>query len=355
MTHPCKKVFVLGAGFTKAFLPHAPLLVDNYNLAPLMDKFGHFDNALRILQQEQTRLADGKVDIERLLTRLDGTPFDRDDAPYQFAQLKQDVHSLFRNNLNQAKTEGGHLDDLVQFAHYCIDNRITCITFNYDDVFDEALRKANTDFQITFDKPYWHPDGGYGFFLRGSEWVLGDSSWTFAIKTSMLLLKLHGSINWRIKLGFTKPYSLDAIVHHSRWGAEERNREQNEEAIESHLTEEMFIVPPVLAKSSLEEPILRKIWGKAYTALHDADEVAFVGYSCPVTDLAVTFLFSEAISSKGRGVTIVNKKESNKEREKLRVAYRSTLPDIQDSQFQFRDALEWARELVADQQQTNSG
>lgn len=34
-------VFVLGAGFTKAFLPHAPLLVDHYQIDHLLEKYQH--------------------------------------------------------------------------------------------------------------------------------------------------------------------------------------------------------------------------------------------------------------------------------------------------------------------------
>ena len=76
MPTPNKTVFVLGAGFTKAFLPDAPLLVDNYNLRSLLPKYKHFDLARRIigLELEESRI--GKVNIERLLTRLDGLPYD---------------------------------------------------------------------------------------------------------------------------------------------------------------------------------------------------------------------------------------------------------------------------------------
>jgi len=351
MIQQSKTVFVLGAGFTKAFLPDAPLLVDNYNLDPLLEKYKHFDIAFRLLKQERDRYKQ-RINIERLLTRLDGMPFDRDDASFQFGQLKQDVHNLFVDRLGQAKAKGDHLEDLGRFARYCVEKGIKCITFNYDDVLDKALWEVK---KLLDGKPYWHPNGGYGVFLRPSDSTIGDTPWASLRNTSMLLLKLHGSINWRVKLGFSKPYSLDAIVHHSRWGSEQYNAEPVEHAIESHLTNEMFIVPPVLAKSSLEEPILQQIWGKAYLALHDADEVVFVGYSCPITDLAVNFLFSEAIFFERPRVTVVNKVESERDQERLKAAYRNAFPNIQDSQFQFRDALEWARELVADDHQATLG
>lgn len=63
------------------------------------------------------------------------------------------------------------------------------------------------------------------------------------------------------------------------------------EDIESHLEREAFIVPPVLAKSSLvEQPILRLIWSPAFKKLETAKNVFFGGYSFPVTDLAAFFV-----------------------------------------------------------------
>lgn len=45
-----KTVFVLGAGFTRAFFPQAPLLVDHYAIEPLIEKYKAFDLARRVLE-----------------------------------------------------------------------------------------------------------------------------------------------------------------------------------------------------------------------------------------------------------------------------------------------------------------
>jgi hypothetical protein len=280
MPTPNKTVFVLGAGFTKAFLPDAPLLVDNYNLRSLLPKYKHFDLARRIIDLELEESRIGKVNIERLLTRLDGLPYDRSDASLQLGLLKQDVHSLFKERLDKAKSGPAHLEDLSKFAKHCIEKNATCITFNYDDVLDKALWDVKPIHRASHE-PHWNPDGGYGFFCRASDSCVIDSM-ALKDKASPLLLKLHGSVNWRIKRGSAQPYSVDAIVHDEAWWNPPRREPVDLESIKLHLEPDEFIVPPVLVKAVLsEEPILRIVWNLAFHELWKADEVIFVGVFLP--------------------------------------------------------------------------
>jgi hypothetical protein len=175
-------------------------------------------------------------------------------------------------------------------------------------------------------------------------------------KTSPLLLKLHGSVNWRIKRGSAQPYSVDAIVHDEKWFRPPPRREPLDlESIELHLEPNKFIVPPVLVKAVLsKEPILRIVWDLAFQELSKADEVIFVGYSCPVTDLATTLLLREALVRESTRILVINKAEKNKDKKRVIEAYRNVFLRIKPNQFQFLDALEWAQELVADGQQAAS-
>ena len=348
MSQPSKTVFVLGAGFTRAFFPKAPLQVDHYAIEPLFDKYKDFDLARRVLEWETERADEGKINIERLLTRLEGMPHDREDARLQFNLLKSDVHRIFRERLKDATANGKDLPkELTSFARHCINNRITCISFNYDDVLDKALALvAMEDATTPIHGSNWNPDAGYGFFCESSPSILGERPWVYNRLTAMYLLKLHGSMNWRIKLGYTKPYPIDAVVHHERWKTPQSDDGPTDKAIEFHLTGEPFIVPPVLGKSALEEPLLQSIWGKARTALRDADDgVVFVGYSCPVTDLAASFLFSDTVPLNGSNVTVVNKAENPKSKQQVKEVYQNLFPRMQESGFQFIDALEWAQDL----------
>ena len=123
----------------------------------------------------------------------------------------------------------------------------------------------------------------------------------------MHLLKLHGSMNWRLKLGCPSPVMADWIVHHEHWalegdtldeGAPERLNvndpytQLDTQQAELYLEAEPFLVPPVLTKSGLvEQPILRLVWSLAHRELMKADRVTFIGYSLPTTDIAAGTLF----------------------------------------------------------------
>ena len=114
--------------------------------------------------------------------------------------------------------------------------------------------------------------------------------------SDLLLLKLHGSVNWWPRLGYPKPFALDAIVHHHGWEGISR-RLFPPEVVARHLDSEPVIVPPVLSKSDLvAQPVLRLVWTLAYEHLSTADAVTFIGYSLPTTDTAARVLFAESLA-----------------------------------------------------------
>lgn len=344
-----KRVFVLGAGFTKAFLPEAPLIKFRLDESSIESLFGNLPYAKRILELEKLKDVEGRINIEQLMTRLDGRmPYDvdqRGSEEYQF--LLSFVKKSFLDRIKAAKQSRPKEVELSSFARYCIDTHTTCITFNYDDVLDQALWEVQRFVfgpKYTVRPPYWHPDGGYGFFCRPSEGCMIDLL-SYMGFIAMTLLKLHGSMNWRIKLGQHRPYPLESLVHHESWLESMSYPKPDLGEIEHYLEPEPFIVPPVLQKSALvEEPILRFVWSKAYKELNSATEVAFVGYSFPVTDIAAAFLFREAIP-KGTKITVVNNVANGSERDLLEANYWSVFDKISEVRFEFKDASEWAMEL----------
>lgn len=354
-----RTVFVLGAGFTRAFLPQAPLVKDDYGSDRLMARFEGFPNAKRVLKSEISRNASGFIDIERLMTRIDGLmPYDFENAAAEELRLLLSaVKRAFIDRIERAKGGSFHKAQLGAFAAYCSHNHVDCITFNYDDILDEALWDVDKVTHVTEEPAgYWHPDGGYGFFCRPSETCIRSVQLDMD-RTSMLLLKLHGSVNWRPRRGYPRPYSVDAIVHHEPWQPplelaqpEVPESKPSRAALEVHLEPEAFIVPPVLVKSALvEEPILRIVWSHAYKVLAGAEQVFFVGYSLPTTDLAAGFLFREALSGLDLSrITVINKAPTGDEQALVRDTYSKALPGIPNDRFRFMDALEWAAEMAGE-------
>ncbi len=209
-------VFALGAGFTKAFLPQSPLLVDDFGEADLAERIRGLAHASRALNDERNR-QDFGIDIERLLTRLDSLmPYDEGQgAAEELTLLRTELKRCFLRRLQEAREDSHlHRAELESFARCCLSHQATCITFNYDDVLDEALYRTTTP-----DGPAghgWNPDTGYGFYCRRFPTVLGTTYWDPPQPTS-LLLKLHGSVNWMPRRGHREPHVLDAIVHCEDW------------------------------------------------------------------------------------------------------------------------------------------
>jgi hypothetical protein len=332
------EVFVLGAGFTKAFLEDAPLLVDDYGGSDLLEKYAAFPHAQRILSEELSRQPEDLMDLERLMTRLDGgMPYDGAvGAKQEFALLNSELRSAFQSRLAQARQGVFHKEDMQQFAAHCKTNKVTCVTFNYDDVFDEYLWNHVWD-------SGWHPDGGYGFFCKPSTDCVREYG-GYKDQTSMLLLKLHGSVNWRPRLGSKRPYGIDSIVHHANWFLEDDIYKDPIEDIERHLEKEPFLVPPVLVKSSLvEEPLLQAVWSMAYGELHSAERVTFIGYSMPITDIAARTLFRESISRTAE-IKIVTRDASHIE--DLLDSYKRVFSNVAASNFVFGGALDWSKSII---------
>jgi hypothetical protein len=342
-----KTVFVLGAGFTRAFAPAAPLMIDDFGGDRLESDFEKFHHAAHILALERGRNPDRRINIENLMTRLDGRmPYDFEGgAADEIALLLSKVRSEFLRRIKLTKERERHTDELNAFAGYCVKYGVNCITFNYDDLFDEALWRVKSIYDEG-QPPYWHPDSGYGFFCRPASSIVAFDAGEMNLST-MLLLKLHGSINWRIRRGYREPYSIDALTHYEEWFPPDGMKTAPEEKIELHLEEEPFIIPPTLNKSALvDQPILRTIWSVAYNKLIAAKEVVFVGYSLPLTDISAANLFSEGIIPGDVRVRVVSRATDGAASERVRETYRRVFPWIQGGDFDFRGALEWARELA---------
>ncbi|MDE0521015.1 MAG: hypothetical protein OXH79_03560 [Boseongicola sp.] len=160
------------------------------------------------------------------------------------------------------------------------------------------------------------------------------------------MLKLHGSINWRPKLGHASPAAIDSITHHQDWYEGSHGHVEGSD----HLEPEPVMVAPVLSTSSLvEQPVLRLVWSDAFVSLETAHEDTFISYSFPTTDMAARTSLPEALKDLPMdNITVVNPGRDDSETEATRERYRSVFGEILDEQFHFDGALEWTRGLQSD-------
>ncbi len=348
------RTFVLGAGFTKAFAPDAPTLVDDYGIDDLIAKYDKIGNVNLILETEKSRYGNGKIDLERLMTRLTvGAPFYVQDYSNEQNIVLNYLLQRFIDKINSARNMSEQNEtDLLKFAKYCINNHVNCITFNYDDIFDFALNNASIQLARGSDGFWpknskgWCPEGGYGFFCKPADSFLGyHKGDLFFRQTYMLLLKLHGSINWFPVIGSEEPYRLGDIFHNSNY----INSPHDENIllrIKLHLKPIPFIIPPILDKKSVySNQILSLIWKLAFSELAGSNEIVFIGYSMPKTDILANFMFSESLhpihNSGNRKVIIVNKTEDGKQIQQIKESYNSIFDGKCTIEFHYDGALEW--------------
>jgi hypothetical protein len=232
-----------------------------------------------------------------------------------------------------------------------VNKSVTCITFNYDDVLDQALwevKPLRSGSPWHMHPKHWHPDGGYGFFVRPSLLAIYDKP-QYMNTVSMLLLKLHGSINWYPRKGERPPYNLNAIHHDEDWfGSDDDVPPATKKMIARHFEPDPFIIPPVLDKTALSnEPVLQVIWSLAKDALYTASHIYFVGYSMPVTDLAASFLFNESLEGRSHILRVINLATQAEHKNQIRSAYRKVFPNLKDDQFDFDGALSWVQKVCA--------
>jgi hypothetical protein len=355
-----KEVFVLGAGFTKAFAADAPLLLDEYD-SPEVRQFDAFTYTRAILDEERSRCPRGMLNLERLMTRLaGGMPYDWNTGSKDLLQaLLSALKQTFLSKIREAKTNNNvRWIDLQLLAKHCRKNRIHCVTFNYDDFFDQAL--SDTAINDPYDDiTSWHPDWGYGFYCPSSVLAVGASSLVAVTRPrmGMQLLKLHGSVNWRVRHGQPSPYATGALSHFENWVTipeYENNLDMHNtrlpEVVDPFLDPEPFMVPPVLAKSDLvEQPILRVLWTLACEALEKAEKVTFVGYSLPITDIAAGTLFRETLShldvSKVQVVDWATEAEADEKRDQLHRSYREVFRGFTPDRIDLTGGLAWAQSI----------
>lgn len=162
------------------------------------------------------------------------------------------------------------------------DTRNTILSFNYDLTIEEALRGLGTSFNYGFgDSSIHRNDSGH------------DE------ESDLLLLKLHGSINWSI---CTDPVAndgtaipLDKVDLYRDYDALSKGRS------------EPLLIPPTWRKVAFGA--MSEVWGRAVDALATATRIVIVGYSMPVIDQHFKYLLAAGLQRNIslRNIIVVNR------------------------------------------------
>lgn len=178
----------------------------------------------------------------------------------------------------------------------------TVISFNYDCVLDDALRREGNG--------KWN--AAYGYAFPPLRKITGAERWDPAAPAAMpgntiYLLKLHGSLNWQFPpADSSEPIWIKQRLH-QQFG-----------------TPRFTIIPPEWNKSARAEPIFNLLWRRAMEAVRKAEHVAIVGFSFTPTDLHVESLFRLALAD-AKLKTLVIANPSSADRGRIRKVFARAL------------------------------
>lgn len=202
--------------------------------------------------------------------------------------------------------------------------RDTVVSFNYDCVIDDALRRSGNG--------KWSARYGYAFGTPTRIRDDGVAHWNPSVAASaaantIYLLKLHGSLSWKL------PSDPDGEIVFKRRLHQQRG------------TPRFTIVPPSWNKQQQDHPIFEELWKRAERAIRNARTVAVVGFSFTPTDLHVEAVVRLALARSNSLKTLVIANPSRDDRQRIRAVFsralnnqRAVVRQYEDFQ-QFVDAL----------------
>lgn len=198
---------------------------------------------------------------------------------------------------------------------------LTIVTFNHDLVIENEIERRPRL------RERWCLDQGYGSVSNDFELIYPHDKSIRQLRIHdagkcdhsrpIRILKLHGSLNWTVRLNGTRP-----TAHFLRTGGGNRNiLLSTRQAIESRMsfvrqtgsgrhrwTLWPVVVPPVYAKQSMRGEVLQKAWDDARAAIEGADRILFFGYSLPELDVEAEKVFERGLlrNQSLRWVDVVN-------------------------------------------------
>lgn len=167
-------------------------------------------------------------------------------------------------------------------------NRI--ITFNYDTLIERPLlERGISKRKLYFDR----------IVAKQEDQTKRSSDERFS---HPLILKLHGSINWRCsQADFEKIVQGDADPK-SRitiWSDDTTCPKPDDST-------SPLIIPPIPNKPITQASIFAHLWTTAYEYIHEAKELVIVGYSCPPTDTLARTMFTHFNAANLEKIVIVD-------------------------------------------------
>ncbi|MFC6672297.1 hypothetical protein [Marinobacterium aestuariivivens] len=167
-------------------------------------------------------------------------------------------------------------------------NRI--VTFNYDTLIDrQLLDRGISRRKLYFDRIVKNKGDG----VRRNIDEKFDHP---------LILKLHGSINWRCDRKHFDDLISGAVSQEEKleiW-------HDDDSVPKPHDGQSPLIIPPIPNKPITASSLFNFLWTCAYEYMHEAKKIVIVGYSCPPTDTLASTMFGHFNSKNLEEIYVVD-------------------------------------------------
>lgn len=272
-----KRVFILGSGFSKSFSAKMPTMNDlTERLFSLNDE--EFESLTRFVQDiyQKSNQLDEFKSIENIANIIFSKRIFRNfEEQMDYEKLKFELIKFIYKEIQKQEIDRSKADTLYQFILRCsntpgkVKNDVI-FNFNYDLIIEDLLQlKQEKQIELS-----------YG--LKFERYDTQQESALKMPKTGKLeLLKLHGSFNWfRAKGSESNDIRNIYLLY------------KTDPMYTIHSNDIPTYIPMTNVKALfLTGTLYNTLWAKAIEHLNECDEIIFIGYGFPHTDLNNLSLF----------------------------------------------------------------
>ena len=331
-----RKVYILGAGFSKEINNEYPVLYDLKNTV-YKNLFQYYKNS-PILEHFHQLPIEITSDIEMLLSYLSIDWPWKDSVEKHldlalFKALEERIISIFLNIKNN------DIDDIyIKFTNIITNRFYNIISLNYDSLIEEIAIKNNLvkrteycGYEIIIEDEYDKEK-----LLKPDEDIIFDkSSRSIRINRTYLANVSNENIDNVFLKNIGKRWTRTPPNYHKRYADSPSNEKPNIIKLHGSIKNEYAdganeIIPPMLDKSKYyQSGKVQSNWKNALKLLCESDELNIIGFSFPKTDISMVYLVQTALAkNKELKLSIINIESKEKAREKYRELFPNKIDTI---------------------------
>ncbi len=272
-----KRIFILGSGFSKSFSAKMPTMNDlTERLFNLNDE--EFKTLIQFVQNiyQKSNQLDEFRSIENIANIIFSKRIFRNfEEEMDYEKLKFELIKFIYKEIQKQEIDRNKADTLYKFILKCSNdlraNKHDLIfNFNYDLIIENLLNlKQENRIELSYGLKFERYD-------TQNETALKDPK-----NGTLELLKLHGSFNWfRAKGSESNDIRNIYLLH------------KTDPMYTIHSNDIPTYIPMTNVKALfLTGTLYNTLWSKAVEHLNECDEIIFIGYGFPHTDLNNLSLF----------------------------------------------------------------